>query len=313
MNAINSNIESHTNHNYILPHYNLINHPSSLRSAIIKALFQDTSRTQEELSQIHPYEIFGSTTHLYFLQLPLPKQIALYKLWDTIGYKLSPPSNLQLLYRFSQSQNDADAMNLLIKFGANETTTKEEYEQYDQELIDICNDIDKKWRWSQWQNTSESERTELAETLLDKGANPNFVGPHHDRTPLILAMCIGHYNLAARLLYAGANPNVSESKAGFTPLSLIGVEQKKTDKDQGTTEKTNNILQTLLLAGASPNYSNTEGITALMWLSNYSTIETVQQLIKIGANPHAITTSGHTAVDFAVSGKKREIADYLRL
>jgi ankyrin repeat protein len=99
--------------------------------------------------------------------------------------------------------------------------------------------------------------TDMAELLLDKGADPNVLGTsdsdscYTSTTALIEASSQGHKAIAKLLLDKGANPNVKTSSSSATALSLASSQGHK------------DIVKLLLDNGANPHIKNVWGGTAL--------------------------------------------------
>src|SRR6185312_6914632 len=62
--------------------------------------------------------------------------------------------------------------------------------------------------------------TDAVDVLLAAGATVNEVDPGDKTSPLMIAIINGHYDLAEKLLNAGANPNAPQIN-GATPLYAV--------------------------------------------------------------------------------------------
>jgi len=108
------------------------------------------------------------------------------------------------------------------------------------------------------------------EELLGDGADPNTIGSFE--TPVLhWAVHYGERETAARLLTAGADPNLRNSATGVTPLSLA----------LGGTDP--EIVRLLLEAGADPNALLPDGDTPLMLAARGANPQFVQLLVDHGA------------------------------
>ena len=94
---------------------------------------------------------------------------------------------------------------------------------------------------------------------------------------------------AAKLLSLGANPNArSESKAGFTPLTL-----NHTHSD----ERCAAIGRSLLQAGADPNLPNRDGLTPLHYAAQFALPLLCSELLEAGANPDLANAKGLNPIE----------------
>jgi ankyrin repeat protein len=126
----------------------------------------------------------------------------------------------------------------------------------------------------------------LAETLIAAGAD---VKAEDDLgiTPLALACANGSAAMARLLLAAGAEPN-QPRRTGETPLMTAAF--------TGNLE----LVQTLLSHHADVNAAGTDAKqTALMWATSEKHVDIVRALVAAGADVHAHTSGGFSALLFA--------------
>lgn len=112
------------------------------------------------------------------------------------------------------------------------------------------------------------------EQLLDGGADPNTLGSF--ATPALhWAVHYGARATSARLLAAGADPNLRNATTGVTPLSLA----------LGGTDTA--LVELLLEAGADPNATLADGDTPLMLAARAANPAFLQLLVAHGAEVDA--------------------------
>ncbi|MDD9901902.1 MAG: ankyrin repeat domain-containing protein [Alphaproteobacteria bacterium] len=132
---------------------------------------------------------------------------------------------------------------------------------------------------------------EVAGMLLERGASPND-GDDRGDTPLRYASCFrGDYDLALKLIDAGADVNV-KNKHGRTAL-MEAVEHNQV-----------NFVEKLLLKGADVNACDTIGVTSLMYAAAAGYLEITRFLLEKGADVEAVSKVGSTAADYARISKE---------
>jgi ankyrin repeat protein len=114
--------------------------------------------------------------------------------------------------------------------------------------------------------------TDAVDVLLSAGASVNQVDPGDKTSPLMIAIINGHFDLAEKLLAAGADPNAAQIN-GATPLYAVlncqwapkaDYPQPTAYKQQHTTYLT--LLSDLLAHGANPNARLKEKV----WYTSYN-------------------------------------------
>ncbi len=154
--------------------------------------------------------------------------------------------------------------------------------------------------------------TDTVEALLKHGADVNEVDPGDNTSPLLIAVINGRFDLAEKLLQAGANPNLAQ-KNGVTPLYAVLncvwsdkalYPQPTAYKQQQTDHIT--LMRDLLKHGANPNVRLKEpvwyaaynfdqrGLDATgatpFWRAAYGDdVPAMKLLVKYGANPNIWT------------------------
>jgi ankyrin repeat protein len=155
--------------------------------------------------------------------------------------------------------------------------------------------------------------SDVANALLEAGADINQRAAGDKTTPLIVAIVNGHFDLAKQLVDKGADPNLAQATNGVTPLYAAlncqwsdkalypqprAFEQQKTSYLE--------LMQALLEKGADPNAR----LTRKVWYSQYdfdqsgvdesgatpffraayaADVEGMKILVKYGADPNLRT------------------------
>lgn len=135
--------------------------------------------------------------------------------------------------------------------------------------------------------------------LLEAGADPNLADSDMGYTPLYFAAYYGDTRIVDKLLEAGADPNLA-TKDGITPLH------------HAAGNRDTEIIDKLLEAGADPNLADYKmGYTALYYAVQNGDIELVEKLLKAGANPNCARIDGATPLFVAAQNDHREITRLL--
>ncbi len=143
----------------------------------------------------------------------------------------------------------------------------------------------------------EKNQLEMAELLLDKGAEVN-AKDKDDRTALMLAAEDGKADVVKLLLNRGANAN-SQTRDGITAL-MLAVGKGHYD-----------AVKALLERQADVNAKDKDGQTALMEAAWKRHSQIVKLLIDKGAEVNAKTTKGWTPLHSAAAGGHPEIIKLL--
>ncbi len=168
------------------------------------------------------------------------------------------------------------------------------------------------------------QQPEIARTLLESGAQPDFYDAcalgdwdtaerflssdpslaasfAEDGFPALgLAIYFGHRDLAIHLLARGASANEpSRNALRVTPL-------------HSATAKGDFVLCAVLLShGADPNAKESIGGTPMHTAAGFGTLDTVKLLVRHGALVSAQTTAGETPLDFARKYNRDDVAAWL--
>lgn len=121
-------------------------------------------------------------------------------------------------------------------------------------------------------------------------------------TPLMLAARLGHPEVVAALLAAGADVQAADNM-GFTALFHACHDP---DEDRGHPA----VVQALLQAGADPEATIGYGVRPLMFAAGHGEAGVVQALLDAGADPLARNEGGRTALMMV---KDRDYVDVINL
>ncbi|KAJ6660550.1 hypothetical protein lerEdw1_017547 [Lerista edwardsae] len=169
---------------------------------------------------------------------------------------------------------------------------------------------------------------EVARLLLDSGAQVNMPADSFE-SPLTLAACGGHVELAALLIERGANLEEVNDE-GYTPLmeaaregheemvalllgqgANINAQTEETQETALTLACCGGFLEVadfLIKAGADIELGCS---TPLMEAAQEGHLELVKYLLAAGANAHATTATGDTALTYACENGHTDVADVL--
>ncbi|XP_077999520.1 ankyrin repeat domain-containing protein 17-like isoform X2 [Glandiceps talaboti] len=169
---------------------------------------------------------------------------------------------------------------------------------------------------------------EVAKLLLDHGAQVNMPADSFE-SPLTLAACGGHVELAALLIGQGANIEEVNDE-GYTPLMEAAREGHEEMVDlllaqdaniYAQTEETQETALTLACCGGFLEVADIllqagadieQGCsTPLMEASQEGHLELVKFLLDKGANVHAETSTGDTALTLSCENGHTDVADVL--
>ncbi|MEC4896092.1 MAG: ankyrin repeat domain-containing protein [Oscillatoria sp. PMC 1051.18] len=167
----------------------------------------------------------------------------------------------------------------------------------------------------------------MVRDCLDRGAEVNARDTRRrtkGKTALILAAMTGHLPIVQVLLAAGADPQMTDRTPDDEPLpeSLwedMGVETilkmgyifGRTALMEAAKAGHTEIVQSLLEAGANPNYQDEANYTALALAAENNHFAIVQALVAAGADVNLAEISGNTPLLLACEKGAVEIGEFL--
>ncbi|CAN2390143.1 Ankyrin repeat and KH, partial [Pristimantis euphronides] len=168
----------------------------------------------------------------------------------------------------------------------------------------------------------------VARMLLDSGAQVNMPADSFE-SPLTLAACGGHVELAALLIERGANLEEVNDE-GYTPLmeaaregheEIVALLLAQGANINAQTEETQETALTLACCGGFAEVTDflvKSGAdvelgcsTPLMEAAQEGHLELVKYLLSAGANVHASTATGDTALTYACENGHTDVAEAL--
>ncbi|KAJ2931455.1 hypothetical protein H1R20_g5590, partial [Candolleomyces eurysporus] len=207
----------------------------------------------------------------------------------------------------------------------------ESFQGQDAYLRDPLNTGVNDWKTRLLHVAIKDNKLHVAQMLLERGANPNSPhGPHdwtaihvaafrrdpsfvelilrwskdcvslqdtEGRTALHLAVLHSFESLIKILLEHGADVN-SQDEEGNTPLLIACGSRVSYSKDDSIRSLPLQIVQILLQNGADPSVKNRYGQTAFLCaVAKSATAETIQTLIKAGADTSSLDGEGKSAIE----------------
>jgi hypothetical protein len=137
------------------------------------------------------------------------------------------------------------------------------------------------------------------EVLLNRNADVHAIENIQESTPLMMAVNLGHIDIARMLLDAGADPEI-KGIFGQTPLVRAVIEGH------------HDMLGLLLEYGVLPDRRDESGNTALMHAIEDSHFEMVKCLIYAGADTSLKNNAGMTLLQIAENSGSHEIINFLK-
>jgi ankyrin repeat protein len=161
---------------------------------------------------------------------------------------------------------------------------------------------------------------ECVEVLLKHKADVNLADPSFV-VPLSIAMMNSNWDIAKRLIEAGADVNQWDMN-GNSPLHVaianIGSANNRNPLDQDNPNKASprDVIKMLLDRGANPNQqlywgatfggSADRGLTPFLAACGTRDIELVKLMLEHGANPKLATSDGRGPIIMAINGNRRD-------
>ncbi len=139
-----------------------------------------------------------------------------------------------------------------------------------------------------------ANQVEVAEALLQHGANPNHTDRYGQHPILLAAEKPGPHKFLKLLIAQGANVNVSD-RHGASPLMYAARSNQQS------------AVKLLIQAGADPNHRDYEGDTVLMYAVTSGNSALIETLIQGGANPALKNFDGLSAFDKCPEGPIKKL------
>ena len=218
---------------------------------------------------------------------------------------------------WAAAQNHGEAVGLLIARGApvdsRSTLQKITNRNAGQSMLSLGN-------WTPLMYAARENALDAGRALVKGGAGLNLVDPD-GATALVIAIINAHYEFAALLLEAGADPNVVDTEAGMGPLyatvdmhRLAVGHGRPNPKPVGLMSGVD-LVKKLLERGADPNRrlkkallkrhhtggdsALGEGATPFLRAAKSGDIEMMRALVAGGADPKLAMPTGANALLFA--------------
>ena len=148
---------------------------------------------------------------------------------------------------------------------------------------------------------TENGKTEIAEYLISKGADPDFVflDDYYGITPMTNAIVDGNFEMVKMMHEKGANI-LYKTKLGVNYLHYAAAKNHI------------KIIEYLLSNGLDINSITNGGLTAMHYAAIYNSEEALKLLIQKGAELNLKSNDGGTALHYAIASHNNNIADLLR-
>ena len=146
----------------------------------------------------------------------------------------------------------------------------------------------------------------IVDLLLKAGANPNSVDENRAHTPLSSAASDGYYEVAQRLIEAGAT-FITLPPGCVPPLVAACVDVPAHGVEEG--RKQESIAQLLLDSGAPVDGQTASGLTALMAAAIKGSERLINLLLEHGANVNHRSHNGRTPLICAAEYARWAVAE----
>jgi ankyrin repeat protein len=218
---------------------------------------------------------------------------------------------------FAAAQDHAEVVRVLVAHGANVDTRSAAMAYASRRLGQSILPLGE---WTPVMYAARENSLAAGEALIEAGADLDAQDPD-GATALVIAIINAHYEFAAMLIEAGADPNIVDTEAGMGPLyAAVDMHRLAVGHGRGTpppvgTLTAVDVARALLAAGADPNAALKKaimqrthtigdsalgaGVTPLLRAAKSGDIEMVRVLVAGGADPFATLPNGNHALMFA--------------